>query len=207
MARVGKSCPNRWMSALLRVLMAVALVLVVPGLAHADGPVSGSRSKPDSVLVYGQGFMFSVKEPEGWKSDVRSADRIGANIVFYRSRELPSSAAALIRVRVNDKIDENTVGDLQADMDEYRRQYAGVAFEDLAVAHPSYRTFPKVFFVEGEFFEYVVYLNPGKGVPFTMSVSMNKQKSRATRIELQAFQEIVGTLRFFNEVKVTGGRR
>ena len=47
---------------------------------------------------------------------------------------------ALIRVRVSGKADENTMGDLQADMDGYRQEYAGVAFEDIAVAHPSYRT-------------------------------------------------------------------
>ena len=43
---------------------------------------------------------------------------------------------ALIRVRVSGKADENTMGDLQADMDGYRQEYAGVAFEDIAVAHP-----------------------------------------------------------------------
>src|SRR5207302_9678697 len=125
-----------------------------------------------------------------------------ANIAFYHAGESPESAVALIRVRVSGKADENTMGDLQADMDGYRQEYAGVAFEDIAVAHPTYRAFAKLFLVKDTFFEYVVYLNPGKGVPFILSVSMNKQRTRATKAEFESFQEVVRTLRLFNGLKV-----
>ena len=48
----------------------------------------------------------------------------------------------------------------------------------------------------------MVYLNPGKGVPFILSVSMNKQRTRATKAEFESFQEVVRTLRLFNGLKV-----
>jgi hypothetical protein len=201
--RVQQCCCTGEMNAFPRVLLAIGAVLLAPGLAHADGAAIGhSKSKLDNLLVYGQGFMFGVKEPVGWKSDTNNAARLGGNVVFYPAGETLDRPGALITVRVNGKTDENTEGDLQADMDGYRQEYANVAFEDLAVTHPSYRTFPKLFFIQGEFFEYVVYVNPGKDVPFLLSVSMNKQKTRATRAELQALQEVVRTLHFFNGVKV-----
>jgi hypothetical protein len=189
------------MNVVVRLLI-ICGVLLLPGLGHADGAVAPSKAKLDNLLLYGQGFMLGVKEPAGWKSDTTNAARLGGNVVFYPAGDTLERPGALITVRVNGKTDENTEGDLQADMDSYRQEYANVAFEDLVVTHPSYRTFPKLFFIEGRFFEYVVYVNPGKGVPFLLSVSMNKQKTRATKAEVEAFQDVVRTLHLFNGVKV-----
>ena len=188
----------------MRVTLVILSIVLVARVTRADADANAVRAKPkgDGLLVYGDGFMFAVKEPSGWKSDIQNAARLGANIAFYHAGESPESAVALIRVRVSGKADENTMGDLQADMDGYRQEYAGVAFEDTAVAHPRYRTFAKLFLVKDTFFEYVVYLNPGKGVPFILSVSMNKQRTRATKAEFESFQEVVRTLRLFNGLNV-----
>jgi hypothetical protein len=188
----------------MRVALVILSIVLVARVTSASTNANAVRAKPkgDGLLVYGDGFMFGVKEPSGWKSDTQIASRLGANVAFYRAGESPESAVALIRVRVSGKADENTMGDLQSDMDGYRQEYAGVAFEDIAVAHPSYRTFAKLFFVKDTFFEYVVYLNPGKGVPLILSVSMNKQKARATKAEFEALQEVVRTLRLFNDLRV-----
>jgi hypothetical protein len=143
-----------------------------------------------------------VKEPVGWKADTEYASRLSANIAFYPAGETPGHTTALIRIAVNAKTDENTLGDLEADMNGYRRETPGIQFEDLAVLHPSYPTFPKLFFLDGSFYEYVTYLNPGKGVPFILSVSMNKQKVRASSEERAAFAEVVRTLRFVSGAQV-----
>ena len=188
----------------MRVILVILSIVLVARVTRADADANAVRAKPkgDGLLVYGDGFMFAVKEPSGWKSDIQNASRLGANIAFYHAGESPESAVALVRVRVSGKVDENTAGDLQADMDGYRQEYAGVDFEDIAVAHPRYRTFAKLFFVKDAFFEYVAYLNPGKGVPFILSVSMNKQGTRATKAEFESFQEVVRTLRLFNGLNV-----
>jgi hypothetical protein len=173
-------------------------------LALASAGLAAAEPKLDSLLVYGPGYMFTVKEPAGWQADTANAARLHANIAFYRSGETLNSAAALIRIRVNDKADDDTAEDLKADMEGYRRKQPGIQFEDVVVSHASYATFPKLFFVDGTFYEYVTYVNPGKGVSFLLSVSMNKQKVKASGAELEALREVVRTLTFYSGVQVKG---
>ena len=156
----------------------------------------------DALIVYGEHFSFTVSQPQGWTGDTTHAERFGANIVFHRSSETADNARALIRVRIDTKVDENTAADLKDDMAGYRKQYPDVEFQKVSVSHPTYPVFSKIFVVSGSFYEYVVYLNPGSKVPYLFSVSMNKQTNRATSDELAAFQQVVASIYFLTtEVK------
>jgi hypothetical protein len=148
----------------------------------------------NSLIVYGEGFAFGVKEPQGWVGDTQNSHNFDANIIFYKKSETAENAKALIRILVAKKADENTKADLEYDMEGYKSKYSNIKFKDIDVSHPTYKTFPKLFFVPDTFFEYVVYINPGEGVPQLYSVSMNKQKKEATNEELEAFRSIVRSI-------------
>jgi len=163
------------------------LALVVCGPADAAGPA-------DRLLVYGKGFMFGVREPPGWRGSTEDAARWSSNIVFFRLGETADAAIALMRIRINDKTDENISADLQADMDHYRSQYPKVVFRELSVGHPSYAVVSKLFTIPGEWYEYVAYVNPGPGKPWVFGASMNKQRAEATPDELEAFRKVVASL-------------
>jgi hypothetical protein len=169
---------------------------------EATKPDPAAAEGLHSLIVYGDDFAFSVHEPTGWKGDIDNAAGIGANIVFYKSSETFDSADALIRVRIDgnktdeNTTDENTTTDLAHDMDLYRSKYPKVEFRDLDISHPDYRTFPKLFFVPGEFYEYVAYLNPDPSVPWLFSSSMNKPKTEATAEELEAFRAITASVHY-----------
>lgn len=79
-------------------------------------------------------------------------------------------------------------------MEAYKSKYWNIKFKDIDVSHPTYQIFPKLFFVPDTFFEYVVYINPGKGIPQPYSVSMNKQKKEATNEELEVFKSIIRSI-------------
>lgn len=159
------------------------------------GAASRIEKKLDALLVYGEGFVFSVKEPSGWVGDIESAKQYSANIIFFPAGKIHDSTQTVIRVLIVDKVDENTQEDLSHDMSGYKDQYGGIQFEDISVTHPSYRTFPKLFTVPGQFYEYVAYVNPGPSKKQMFSVSMNKQKTEATPHELNVYQEIITSLR------------
>lgn len=150
--------------------------------------------KPDALLVYGEGFLFSVKEHRGWVSDTESAARIGANISFHPAGQKRDKDATIIRVLIAKKVDENTADDLAHDMAGYKRNFPKIKFEDVKLTHPSYRVFPKLFTVPGKFQEYVAYVNPGPKHKLMFSASMNKQKTPASKEELGAYQEIISSL-------------
>jgi len=165
-------------------------------IAFASSMALAEEPKLDALLVYGEGFWFSVKEPPGWTGDTEHAGDIRANVVFRRSSKRVEDVDGLIRVRINEKVDEDTAADLQADMDGYRQKFPKVQFEPFDVPHPNYRVLSKLFFVPGDFFEYVVYLNPGPGAPWLFSISMSKEKERATAEELAAFRQVVASIVF-----------
>lgn len=163
---------------------------------EATKPDPAAAEGLDSLIVYGDDFAFSVHEPTGWIGDTDNAASVGANIVFYKSSETFDSADALIRVAIYDKKDENTATELAHDMDNCRSDYPKVEFRDLDIPHADYRTFSKLFFVPGEFYEYVVYLNPGPSVPWLFSSAMNKPKTEATAEELEAFRDVTASVHY-----------
>lgn len=158
------------------------------------GEMPHVENKLDSLLVYGQGFIFSVKEPAGWKGDTVTAAQFSTNIIFYPASQLPEKAQTIIRVLVADKVDENINEDLAHDMNEYRAQYPNIVFKKLAFSHPNYQVFSKLFIVPDNFYEYVTYVNPGSAKKLMFSVTMNKQKKEASELELDVYQKIIASL-------------
>ncbi len=173
------------MNSLVAVVIYIVLFII---------PSSPQDQKRDRVLVYGDGFVFGVKEPDGWHGDTDSAANYSANIIFCRPGQDSTSPYGIIRVCVNDKVDENTAADLAYDMKEYKQKYAGIKFADLSVEHPKYKCFSKTFFVENDFYEYVTYINPGKEFRYVLSVSLSKKDVTATEEELLAYRTIVSSL-------------
>src|SRR6266853_169700 len=99
--------------------LAAALALV--------GVFAAALLRPPAIfgglLVYGKGFAFTVAEPANWKSDIQSAARWGANIIFYPQEESPSAPGTIvIRIGVFDKTEEDKSKALDADIHQYQRQ-------------------------------------------------------------------------------------
>jgi len=153
-----------------------------------------AQQKLDELLVHGDNFAFSVKEPAGWKGDTKGAAEFQSNLVLREIGQTSNEVSGMIRIRVNGKKDENTQADIEEDIRAYRAQYPKVQFKDLSVASPRYRCLAKVFYVPGLFYEYVAYVNPGPGKPLLFSVAMNTQKVEATAKELGAYKSAVESL-------------
>ena len=171
---------------------AVPAVLFVAAALSAQSP-----PKMDNLVVYGKNFSFAVKEPDGWRADTEKiASQYHVNIIFLPSREESLQHKVSIRVRVNKKQDENTVEDLNYDLQEYRKQYPAAQVTDLKVEHPEYKTFASTVYLPKKFHEYVAYLNPGPGRPFVFSVAMSKQNEPATEEELNAYKSILKSVQW-----------
>lgn len=153
-----------------------------------------AQQKLDVLLVYGENFTFSVKEPTRWTGDTTNAEKFESNAVLHEAGQPLDSISGLIRIRVSTKVDENTRADLEEDMRSYKAQYPKVQFKDIRTTNPTYLCLAKVFYIPGEFYEYVAYVNPGSQEPVLFSVSMNTQKSEASAKELEAFKSTIHSL-------------
>jgi len=172
-------------------LIIISIILVISITILPAVPLQENMK---ALVVYGSGFVFGVMEPENWRGDTENAGSCGDNIIFYPIGQAWNSPDAVIRVRINEKVDENTAEDLSFDMEGYRNRFPQIQFEDIDVPHPKYRSFPKLFFVESNFYEYVTYVNPGEAYWYTFSVALNTQKKRAEKDVLEAYKEVVASL-------------
>jgi hypothetical protein len=168
--------------------LAAALVLV--------GVFAAALFRPPAIfgglLVYGEGFAFTVAEPANWKGDIQSAARWGANIIFYPHGESPSAPGTIvIRIGVFTKTDEDTSKDLEADMNQYRSKYPKVAFKNVDGIKAQYKAWPRLFYLPKTFYEYVTYLNPGPEHRQLISISMNTNGAPATAEESHAYQAVI----------------
>lgn len=177
---------------LKRTWVVFALLLFLQTV-RAQNP-QPTKEKLDRLIVYGDGFSFGVKEPENWHAETGDlARKQQVNVLFTPTRQTADHQVT-IRVRVNKKVDENTVEDLNYDMQQYKKDYPAAEFSILSVAHPDYKTFAKLVYVSDRFYEYVAYVNPGSVSKFNFSVAMSKKISPATPDEWKAFQEVLESL-------------
>jgi len=83
----------------IRIVIVSSLLFVI----ISSFAIAGDKPGLDSLIVYGEGFAFGVKEPQGWVGDVQNSHKFGANIIFYRESETMENAKALIRILVAKK--------------------------------------------------------------------------------------------------------
>ena len=145
------------------------------------------------LIVYGEGFSFSVHEPEGWVGDIDKAAAYHANIIFYPEGGDPEKVP-LVQVALFHKQDEKTADDLAYDVKSYEQQYHDLQKEDFRVDHKEYRVFSKLVFVKKEFYQYIAYVNAGEKFLNGFSIGMNIAKRPATDEEMKAYREIIASL-------------
>ena len=148
-------------------------------------------------MVYGDSFMFSVKEPDGWTGDIDQAKDYYSNVIFYKSMDDVKKGGPLIQVLTFRKEDEHTEKDLEYDIKRYKDKSKNLKQQDIPAHHKEYKCYSKMVYVENEFYQYTVYLNPGIKYKNGLSVAMNISKRAATADELKAFQTIIESLTIF----------
>lgn len=172
------------------------LILMILGSITMRVGAAEEERKPGPLVVYGDDFMFAIKEPEGWTADIENAPKLSAGVVLYREGETFEKHGVLIAIRVAKKVDEKTADDLAHDMKEFRNLYPDVQFKALKAPHPSYAAHAKVFTIPKSRYDYVAYLNPGPGTPYLFSVTMYTGKKQADKKVLQTYKDVIRSLEF-----------
>ena len=173
----------------------VWLLYTFPQIANAQSSSPASKDKLDRLIVYGEGFVFGVKEPDQWRADTGDvARKYRVNVFLAPVQAIGGSKAVNIRVRINSKVDENTVEDLNYDMEQYKKKFPTAEFSNLSVAHPEYKTFARLVCVPDQFYEYVAYINPGPRSKFMFSTAMSKDSKPATAEEWKAYETVLKSL-------------
>jgi hypothetical protein len=156
---------------------------------------------PDTAIMHvtGTGYAYSVKEPKRWTGDRERAKDFFSNIVFYENEQSLTAGGALIQVLLFKKQDENTIDDLNHDVNGYKKEFPTAKVKDVKYKHKNYVCFAKVVYLQSRFYQYICYINPGKKFQNGFSVAMNVQKREPTKQELLAFESVIQSLNGLTE--------
>ena len=140
-------------------------------------------------------FSYNFDKPNNWVIDSINVTQYLAHSAIYKSKKDYDNGGALIQIFAFKKQDENTIEDLNFDINSYIEKYENLKQKELTINHSSYKTFCKEVYVEGSFYQYIVYLNPGKEFEFGISVALNINKTELENEDLEIFKNIVKSVK------------
>ncbi len=138
--------------------------------------------------------FLGVKEPNDWVGDIIKAPEYYSVAMFYQSEKSFKAGGSVIKVVVYKKTDENTVADLEYDMNQFRKDNHNGKFKDFQITHSDYAAFGRLAFVKNHTYEYVTYLNPGREFETGVLVRMEIGKREATKAEWAIYEETVRSI-------------
>ena len=178
-------------------LLAAAFFTTAPAPAMTPSSAasnwSGSKVDVKSLLVYGDGYLYSVREPDGWHGDT-NLPKGYANIAFYRDGETLKTSTTLILVRA-EQYDGPVKSDVASEMADLKKDHPNATCQDLAIGHPFYRSYGKVCFVPGKGPSYAAYLDAGAKAGLYFLVVMQPSGRPATADEMAVFKKLVASIR------------
>lgn len=140
-------------------------------------------------------FSFSFEKPNEWVLDSINTAQYLAHSAIYKSKKDYDNGGSLIQIFAFKKQDENTIEDLNYDINSYKEKYVNLKQKDLNINHTSYAIFSKEVYVNSEFHQYIVYLNPGKEFKFGVSVALNINNTELSNEDLEIFKNIVKSVK------------
>ncbi len=158
-----------------------------------------AQQTTERIVIENDDYQYSLLAPKGWDSDMENAADIMCDVAFFPAtfslEGAVESGEPIIQVTAFEKQDENTIQDLNFDLEQYKKEYAGVKFAAIDIQHAFYKTYSKLAFVEGVFYQYLTYINAGSKFSNAISVAMNTAEHPATEAQIKAFEAVVVSLK------------
>jgi hypothetical protein len=155
---------------------------------------SGDVPKKDHFIVTGTDFKFSVKTPEGWIGENKNSTKYFAHIIYFRTPLDTINGNALIRIYCSEKVTNDVREDLTYTSNNYKAEIPELKEKDFEVYHIEYKCYSKMFYLENNLYDYMVFIDPGKEFKHKISIDMMLTKP-ATIDELFAFREIAVSIK------------
>ncbi len=157
---------------------------------------SYSQNKRYSVGDSIEGYSFSFEQPQNWVLDTLNASDYLAQAAIFKSKADYKNGGLIIQILAYKKQDEDTQEDLNYDVNAYKEEYKNLKEKEFIINHAYYPTYAREVYVEGSFYQYIVYINPGRQYEFGLSVALNINNREIDQKDLEIFKEIVKSIQF-----------
>lgn len=159
-----------------------------------------AQEKENTLTVYGDGFKYSVDLPDGWQADTAASNELYVNLAIYETgvEEDQVNGRTIIQVYTFKKENSNLKDDLNLDISNLMEEHKDLELNEFMINAGGFKCNSKLAFVKNEFYQYLVYMDPGKKYKSAVSVSMNTGNKKATDSEIKAIRKIVGSVKMIN---------
>ncbi|MBN2241124.1 MAG: hypothetical protein JW793_00435 [Acidobacteria bacterium] len=115
-----------------------------------------------NLIIHGEGFAFTISEPEGWTVHIDDAAKKRLNAYFVVDGYSYDNTPGLIYIRVLKKQELTVEEHLKADMERFSQDDKGVVFEEFRPAGISYSFASKKYLFGDRYCDYLCYVDPGE---------------------------------------------
>lgn len=128
------------------------------------------------MIIYGDGFSFTLSEPKLWEGNTQDASRYELNVYFVQKGYNFDNTPCLIYARVMDKGGYSIQQNLEYDMEQYRGKDKKIKFFDFNMGRLDYDYASKIYDLSNGLNDYCVYIDPGKEVPLYLIFVLSGKK-------------------------------
>jgi len=162
--------------------------------------VTVGSSQMDQLLIYGNGWMFNVKEPKGWRCYTEDAYRYHMNAYFCLGKKNINNSPATMNIEVLRKGGKTLQERLAIDMEDYKKQSKSLEFLDFLVDGIKYESISKIYIINDKTTDYVCFLDPSKDSPWYLVFVLHGPKEESPKYEkdflalIRSFSWLGGTV-------------
>jgi len=145
--------------------------------------VTVGSSQMDQLLIYGNGWMFNVKEPKGWIGHTEDAYRYRVNIYFCLGKKSFDKSPVVMHISVNNKRGETLQQKMDSDVADYKKQHKKLELQEFPISEPAYKVLSKKYSYDDKTTDYVCFLDPDEDSPLYMVLVLNGPKEETPKYE------------------------
>jgi hypothetical protein len=170
----------------------VKLKILIPLLFLALLTVSAKDM--GGMIIYGDGFSFTLSEPKLWEGNTQDAAKYEVNVYFVQKGYNFGNTPCLMYARVMDKGDYSVKQNLEYDMEQFKSKDKKIKFYDFDVGKLTYDYASKMYEMSNGTNDYCVYIDPGKEVKVYLIFVLTGKKE----IVKQEKKTFISLLKSFN---------
>lgn len=140
-------------------------------------------SQMDHLLIFGDGWMFNVKEPTGWTGHTEDAYRYRVNAYFCLGKKSFNKSPVVMHITINSKRGDTLQQIINSDIADYKKRHKKLELQEFPISELGYEVLSKKYSYDENTIDYVCILDPNKDSPFYLVFVLNGPKEESPQYE------------------------
>jgi hypothetical protein len=147
----------------------------------------------DALLIYGQGWMFGVIEPKGWRCHTKDAYKYTMNAYFCLGKKNIDNSPAIMHISVYDKGGRTMEENLAIDIKNYKKHHKKVELSEFLISGLTEEFASRILIYDEKTTDYVCFLDPDKNSPLYLVFVLHGPNDVSPKYEMD-FLSLIGSL-------------